>query len=794
MDVSSGRDAREPDILVIPGVAHASALAARVLVEELARRTSLTVGFGGSVPQPLRGITIAVGTRDELRALALDLPLPAPVTRAGRPAPEGYVICRRREGRAWLVAVAGNDGLGTLFGVGRLLRESHIRADELELPTRSPLISAPYHPIRGMQLGYRPLSNTYDQWSVEQFERYIRELALWGCNAIELIPRRLPPEGPDDAEAVDEWEMNLRLCELVHSYGMQVWLWLPVDDGDPSDPEQRAAVLDRRRRLFSEMAHVDHLFVPGGDPGDAPPELLLDLMAEMAGLLREHHPHAGVWVSHQGFEFPQRDLFYRMLRQMVSEGQTWLTGVVHGPGTRDSLPGTRAAVPPELQVRLYPDITHSCRCMYPVDRWDYAFALIEDREFCNPRPHQFSVIFGQIAPHSAGAIGYSDGAHDDVNKIIWLALGWAPETDVHRCMLEYGRLLVDPDLEDEVADALLGLEANWMGPVATNTTIPSTFGLWRRLHAEQPENWRVTMHYTRALCDLYIQGKLARDVAAEARALKALAGASPETLDEAVKAAGEVLQRPLSRDLAKTRDELWALARALRETIGMQLSIELGGQHERGNVMDYLDEPLNDRAWIMAQLDALPDDAAGQAAAIARIVGWDDPGPGGFYDDLGNVGREPHLVRTVPWEDDPGTLRRPWDDFRIAPNTEGWRLSWRRYVTAIYNTPIVMRYDGLDPGAGYRVRVTYTGRFAPGTALYARGRSNASGSEANGAQAVQIHGPLHDIQPPDPREFDIPCEVTAGGNLELIWRRYDQRTRGAQVAEVWLLKVADEGS
>ena len=43
---------------------------------------------------------------------------------------------------------------------------------------------------------------------------------------------------------------------------------------------------------------------------------------------------------------------------------------------------------------------------------------------------------------------------------------------------------------------------------------------------------------------------------------------------------------------------------------------------------------------------------------IVSIVHWTDPGPGGFYDDLGNVMRQPHLVRGVGFRRIPGFTRR----------------------------------------------------------------------------------------------------------------------------------------
>ncbi len=42
---------------------------------------------------------------------------------------------------------------------------------------------------------------------------------------------------------------------------------------------------------------------------------------------------------------------------------------------------------------------------------------------------------------------------------------------------------------------------------------------------------------------------------------------------------------------------------------------------------------------------------------IDRILNWEDPGPGGFYDDLGNLARQPHLVRGLPYDKDPAFLQ-----------------------------------------------------------------------------------------------------------------------------------------
>ena len=56
--------------------------------------------------------------------------------------------------------------------------------------------ASPKYPLRGHQLGYRPKTNAYDAWTVEMWEQYIRDLAVFGTNAIEIVPPRSDDE-PD---------------------------------------------------------------------------------------------------------------------------------------------------------------------------------------------------------------------------------------------------------------------------------------------------------------------------------------------------------------------------------------------------------------------------------------------------------------------------------------------------------------------------------------------------------------------------------------------------------------------
>ena len=87
-------------------------------------------------------------------------------------------------------------------------------------------------------------------------------------------------------------------------------------------------------------------------------------------------------------------------------------------------------LPKQYKHRHYPDLTHTVRCQYPTENWDQAFALTEGREVSNPQPAYYAKIHNQFAPLTDGFLSYSDGVHDDINKVIWSQMAWNPNKEV----------------------------------------------------------------------------------------------------------------------------------------------------------------------------------------------------------------------------------------------------------------------------------------------------------------------------------------------------------------------------
>ena len=172
-----------------------------------------------------------------------------------------------------IVAVVGNDARGLLFGIGRLLRELRIAPSRVVLPGSLNLASAPKYPLRGHQLGYRPKTNSYDAWDLPQWDRYIRDLAIFGTNAIELIPPRSDDAAGSPHFPLPPMEMMAGMSQICADYGLDVWIWYPAMDADYADPKTVEHALAEWAEVFKKLPRIDAVFVPGGDPGHTRPKV-----------------------------------------------------------------------------------------------------------------------------------------------------------------------------------------------------------------------------------------------------------------------------------------------------------------------------------------------------------------------------------------------------------------------------------------------------------------------------------------------------------------------------------------
>ncbi len=769
-------------VVVIPQKLSPHALkAVHMLVEEVEKRSQIRWDIVYDWPAADIPV-VAVGLHGDLEKTAADyasmLDRSAVVKR-----PEGYQLVtttKKTSANTTVALIAGNDERGILFGIGRLLRNLNCERLHIGLEVGLNIVTAPHSKIRGHQLGYRPKTNSYDAWNLAQWEQYIRELAVFGANSIELIPPRSDDAADSPHFPLSQIETMVGMSKILDEYGMDCWIWYPAMDKDYSDPATVESALKEWGDVFKRLPRIDAVFVPGGDPGHTQPKYLMNLLEKETAVLHRTHPKAQMWVAPQGFNKEWMDEFLHIVND---QKPTWLTGIVFGPQVRIPLPELRKLIPVRYPIRHYPDITHSKECQYPVPNWDLAFAFTEGREGINPRPLGEAQILHALQKYTEGSITYSEGCNDDVNKAVWSALEWDPNTPIIDALREYSHFFIGYKVADPFAQGLMALERNWQAPLVSNESVTTTLhqfqAMERSATPQMKLNWRFQQALYRAYYDALVRSRLLHEQELETRAMEFLSNVDATGSTMAMNDAEAVLDNAVKSNVASAlRARVFELAEALFQSIHMQLSVPRyqAIDIERGANLDGIDLPLNNRLWLKQQFSLIrqqPNEAE-RRKLLEQIVHWTDPGPGGFYDEPGNLARRDHLVTGPSFAEDPGTFAGT----RIGFADVTGRLNWARHIESLYDSPLVMHYKDLDRHAAYKVRIMYGGNDGRSVKLI-----------ANDTFVI------HPLQPkptaPHPVEYDIPAEATAKGELTLSLTGMPGRGgngRGCMISEIWLIR------
>lgn len=760
-----------------------------VLVEEIAKRTAIRLPIIYDLPDSNAPVII-VGTEDSLQGslqLYIDM-----LDSLKKPGSEGYRIAVKEKDRP-VILIIGSDSRGLLYGIGMFLRRLIWGNNSIKIRKDLAISSSPMYPLRGHQLGYRPKTNAYDAWTVEQFEQYIRELALFGANSIEILPPRTDDDAISPHMKVPPLEMMIKLSEIIDSYGLDVWIWYPnmFTEEEFKDKDCMIREMEEREEIFSKLKRIDAVFIPGGDPGSLDANTLFEWSGEVYRLLNKYHPKAKIWLSPQCFRPTKKWLedFYSNVKREPG----WLGGIVFGPWIKTPLQELRSIIPKNYPIRHYPDITHSLHCQYPVRDWDLAFAITLGRECINPRPKAEKYIHNLFAPYTIGSISYSEGINDDVNKFVWSDQDWDPNTPVIETLRDYARLFISPEYTEEIAQGIVALEENWEGPLLVNDRVDITLRQWRDIERSAPErvlnNYRFQMCLLRAYYDAYIRRRLIYETELEREALEVLERAKEIGVVEALKRAEDILDRCKLYPVAQSyKEKCWELADKLFKNIGAQLSVERykAIAWDRGAFMDDIDMPLNNYKWLKVQFEIIRnmDDENRQLEAINKVINRTNPGPGGFYDDLGHPLSKDRIVDSKRWEEDPGYLSSPLIAFtpyllHLDETTQkelgGIPLSWVSSIATLYETPLVIRYTDLDINSDYKLKITYVGAIGGKVKLIAN-------------ENYLVHDFIDTKRKILIEEFTIPKEIIQNGVLTLKWVA-DDGERGCQIAELSLKKL-----
>ena len=467
---------------------------------------------------------------------------------------EGYRI--QPGGSQQEVVVAGNDPLGLLHGIGKLLRTAEYEWDDNRHGFRPGAwvgTSLPQRKVRGMYFATH-FRNFYHRAPIEEVEAYIEDLALWGYNAITVWFDRHHYTSIHDAEAQAMIARLHSFLQAAHRIGMKPGLlvlgnegyndsplelradWTTDHDGYfhslpmyhvevcPSKPAGHRLIMQQHAEVFAAFADLPLEYVwiwPWDQGGCSCPDCapwggngFLKIARPTADLARQFFPQAKIILSTWYFDCYTNGE-WETCANRVKPDHAWIDYIMA------EFPGKfpdyilKNGVPGGLPLLGFPEIS-----MFQCAPWGGYGA--------NPLPGYIQKMWDEAGSQLAGGFPYSEGIFEDINKAIVAMYYWQGHGKPQDAILEYANYAFSSRLKGEISRAVQMLETSnqrerranrrpeWMPPdtqaveeeqfvIADTSSCQPAFDILEAVDSQlapaQRSTWRWRILYLRGLID-----------------------------------------------------------------------------------------------------------------------------------------------------------------------------------------------------------------------------------------------------------------------------------------------------
>lgn len=851
----AGEVERNAATLLQQRLAETGQIEASVMTEDEAARYDAD---GAAAHGALRVLVGIPGHHDQLAAAIKRLHI-APLTESD-PGPEGFLLLPCADTHPPALLAAGIDDRGVVYAVGELLRRAVIRQGGLEFSAHLQVRTAPAFELRGTQFGQSGVALEKARvraWTQAEVEHKIGDFALAGANTLQV------PVSTTEDDPTYRYIRGLGLKTLVHypaNAGSGPPEWQARESIGragylcPSVPEARAALLRQCEEAFSHSPDFDYVGFAGGDGGgcecdrcDPYGAVFIRLVEDYATIIHKHHPHTRVLFTNQKFDNDDDFAIFRYLREKPDTG---IAAFCVGPGS-DAMswqPGHRQhhrmdlfryprfgpfsrymqeivhELPPNVDLAFYNEVTHWRYSQYGYvqayprpdkdgnhpPHWNHFIyerlpdpylTQVYDRLTFYAWPRYYHRVFGETVRYGIGDCTHSSGTHDHFNQWMWQRLLWDPHRKVEDVVAEYCRTWFGPEAAPVMAEAVFLMEEylQWdpNRPITRKTSIDRFYNLVMRAGAVMPRflrerSWLWREFAQKAAIDkrtklaVAQQIDLQKAIESDCRGAMESGGNADAIIAACLRRLAAMHETP---SLRKLREE------ALR--LGEESNCLFGVRSEG---LFSLDHDFIGLGWLKRQLlRAQAVSGAERRELLATIADYENPGPGGFYDNLGTYEPAPHLVNGYPYD-----YGQPYVPGMLD---EGNRLSQRTMCyTQDEAQGLTLRYDGLDPMATYRIRLTLVRpSFQPRYAARMNQKSESIfADEIPFAENLELPERMSDFY-----TFDIPPEATADGVLTIRFMKQPGAPAGDRVSieqwrncggwgtlcsEVWLMRTNTDGT
>lgn len=760
-----------------------------------------------------------------------------PLTEAN-PGPEGFLLTKGKQGgkNEDIVLAAGTDNRGVLYAVGELLRRVVFRPNAVLLDDLW-VRTAPAFEVRGTQYGQSHVAKQHGkvrEWTERERHRAVLDLALAGANTFLIGEKSedIPFLKSFDLMTATTYNPNAGSMDIPRAWmaeesiGRLGYICLSV-------PEGVDYALKKCDDFFKSSQSFDFIQLKGGDGGGCECDRcrpygkkFIHVAEKMAGIIHRYHPHTRLYFTNQKFD---NEGDQAILDYLNEQPRHWLWAWGYGPGSDATTwqPGHRQnhrmdlfrypgygpyglypkeilhQLPRQQRILYFNEVTHWKYAqhgyvqMYPrADRdgnlppyWsheiyerrpDQALTAVYDRLSFYAWPRYYHRVFNDLMRYGAGDITHSSGNHDHFNQWMWQRLLWSPRQTVETVVDEYTRAWFGPEAAPWMAKALFQLEENIEEksglPITEKKGIEDYYQWVKKAGEVMPEvyrknNWLWRMYYQKGSVDRYVQLDVAQQINTQRR------------IEQWVRTNGKssgfnggvskLLARIDSVLQAETPEMKRLKAEALR--LGEE-SNRLFGTRSEGAFN--LEHDYIGLGWLKRQLERARD--AGSAVArqelLYMITDYENPGEGGYYDNLGSGGDAANVVFGYPYDHgQPYVPDMLWESNRPSQRA--------MHFTQDEDQGVTLHYRHLAPGQSYKLRLTlvrpwFQDRYAE--------RMNQKSQSVYANDVLIAKDVALPLQMSDHFTFDIPAEVIRNGELTIRFERGADVARGDRVTvEQW---------
>jgi hypothetical protein len=747
------------------------------------------------------------------------------------PGAEGFLLKLMQGKNTQYILAAGVDERGCLYAAGELLRQIVIDENKgILVPENLNVRTAPAFEIRGTQFGQSGVSKSMAKvrdWTDKETQRVILNYALAGANTFStedgkmsdfLKSYGLMTQGSFGANTAGEalpeaWNAS-------ESIGRTGYVCLSV-------LEAKQFMLKKCDDYFRNSPDYDFVKFFGGDGGGCECDkcnpyglTFIKTVEEMAAIIHKYHPKTKIYFTNQKFDNEDDEAIFAYLNEQPRD---WLWAWGYGPGSDATTwqPGHRQTHRMDLfrypgygPYSLYPreilrrmPARHELVYYNEITHWKYAqHALIQmyprpdkngdhpphwSHEIYERRPDQYLTmvynrltfyafptyyhqVFNDLMRYGVGDITHSSGHHDHFNQWMWQRLLWSPRTTVEDVVDEYCQTWFGPEAAPEMAKAIFLLEQNMTeqpgNPITQKTGIDEYYKLVKLGGEKMPDwrmktNWLWKMYTQKGAIDQYTKLSVIQqtEIQTKIENLVRKGKTDNQSLQEAIQWIKEISETEKMKQLREEATKLGAESNFLF------------GMNSEG--LSNLKHDFIGLGWLQRQLErALSANNSEKQELLAMITDYENPGKGGFYDNLGTFNPAPHVEFGYPYDHG-----QPYVSQMLS---EGNRPGQRSmHYTQDEQQGVTIHYKNLDPKAKYKIRFTFVKPWFQ--ERYAQRMNQHCQSVYADAKLIAKDVELP-LQMSDFFTYDIPAEATADGELVIRLEKAIDVANGDRVSvEQW---------